>query len=155
MSGQASPQRISTAPEPAANAAVEELVRRLAAHALAEMGGPPPAHESGVESVLLDIDVDGARYLLVRLPKIERSRISLSPREQEIVRMVAQGHSNKVIADVLSISSWTVCTHLRRIFAKVGVGSRAAMVARLLDAGGGAPRVVGENGHAQRLPKRA
>jgi hypothetical protein len=43
--------------------------------------------------------------------------------------MVARGH--KMIADVLSISSWTVCTHLRRIFAKAGVGSRAAMVARL------------------------
>jgi DNA-binding CsgD family transcriptional regulator len=40
-----------------------------------------------------------------------------------------------VIADVLNISSWTVCTHLRRIFAKMGVGSRAAMVARLLEIG--------------------
>jgi DNA-binding CsgD family transcriptional regulator len=49
------------------------------------------------------------------------------------VRMVAQGHSNKIMADVLGISSWTVCTHLRRIFAKLGVGSRAAMVARLLE----------------------
>jgi hypothetical protein len=47
--------------------------------------------------------------------------------------MVAEGHSNKIIAEVLSISSWTVCTHLRRIFAKLGVGSRAAMVARLLE----------------------
>jgi hypothetical protein len=46
--------------------------------------------------------------------------------------MVAQGHPNKVIAAVLNISCWTVCTHLRRIFAKLGVGSRAAMVARLL-----------------------
>ena len=59
----------------------------------------------------------------------------LSPREQEIVRMVAKGHPNKVIADVLNISSWTVCTHLRRIFAKLGVGSRAAMVAQLLELG--------------------
>ena len=49
--------------------------------------------------------------------------------------MVAQGHPNKVIAGVLNISGWTVCTHLRRIFAKVGVGSRAAMVAKLLDLG--------------------
>jgi DNA-binding CsgD family transcriptional regulator len=40
-----------------------------------------------------------------------------------------------VIADVLNISSWTVCTHLRRIFAKLGVGSRAAMVAQLLELG--------------------
>jgi two-component system nitrate/nitrite response regulator NarL len=91
-------------------------------------GGPP-------EEVLVDTEVDGERYLLVRMRRPAASRIQLSPREQEIVRMVAKGHPNKVIADVLNISSWTVCTHLRRIFAKLGVGSRAAMVAQLLELG--------------------
>jgi DNA-binding CsgD family transcriptional regulator len=66
----------------------------------------------------------------VRMPKANHNSFQLSPREQEIVRMVAKGHPNKVIADVLNISPWTVCTHLRRIFAKMGVASRAAMVAR-------------------------
>jgi DNA-binding CsgD family transcriptional regulator len=47
--------------------------------------------------------------------------------------MVALGRQNKVIAAVLNISSWTVCTHLRRIFAKLGVTSRAAMVAKVAD----------------------
>jgi DNA-binding CsgD family transcriptional regulator len=47
--------------------------------------------------------------------------------------MVAKGYPNKMIAAVLDISPWTVCTHLRRIFAKLGVCSRAAMVARLAD----------------------
>ena len=65
------------------------------------------------------------------------ARSQLSPREREIVRMVAQGHANKIIADYLGISAWTVCTHLRRIFAKLGVGSRAAMVAKLLETGNG------------------
>ena len=87
------------------------------------------------EEVLVDTQVDGSRYLLVRMPAPSRNRIQLSPREQEIVRMVAKGHPNKVIADVLNISSWTVCTHLRRIFAKLGVGSRAAMVAQLVEIG--------------------
>jgi len=91
--------------------------------------------KSSSEEVLVDTEVDGARYLLVRMPLPEGNAIRLSPREQEIVRMVAKGHPNKVIADVLSISSWTVCTHLRRIFAKLGVGSRAAMVAQLLQTG--------------------
>ena len=50
--------------------------------------------------------------------------------------MVAQGHPNKIIADVLNISAWTVCTHLRYMFAKLGVGSRAAMVAQLLETRG-------------------
>lgn len=82
------------------------------------------------EEILLDVELDGARYLLIRLPKSEE-RAQLSPREQEIVRMVAGGHPNKAIANVLNISSWTVCTYLRRIFAKLGVNSRAAMVARM------------------------
>jgi DNA-binding NarL/FixJ family response regulator len=87
------------------------------------------------EDVLIDTVVAGFRYLLVRMPQPAVRRPHLSPREQEIVRMVAEGHPNKVIADVLAISSWTVCTHLRRIFAKLGVCSRAAMVAQLLQMG--------------------
>lgn len=90
---------------------------------------------NSAEEILADLDVDGYRYLVIRMPSMGRCRIRLSPREQEIVRMVAKGHPNKVIADVLNISSWTVCTHLRRIFAKLGVGSRAAMVAQLLEIG--------------------
>jgi two-component system, NarL family, nitrate/nitrite response regulator NarL len=85
------------------------------------------------EEILIDTHVDGARYLVVRLPEATPFLISLSPREQEIVRMVAKGYPNKTIAGVLNISAWTVCTHLRRTFAKLGVTSRAAMVARLME----------------------
>jgi DNA-binding CsgD family transcriptional regulator len=99
------------------------------------MAQGPYACNAAAEEVLVDTEVDGARYLLIRMPRPSRNRVQLSPREQEIVRMVAKGHPNKVIADVLNISSWTVCTHLRRIFAKLGVGSRAAMVAQLLEIG--------------------
>lgn len=87
------------------------------------------------EEVILDTEVGGCRYLLIRMVYPISGPIRLSPREQEIVRMVAKGHPNKVIADVLSISTWTVCTHIRRIFAKLGVGSRAAMVAKMLETG--------------------
>ena len=85
------------------------------------------------EEVLLDVQLDGGRFLLVRLPNSLPPPVALSPREQEIVRMVAEGHPNKVIAAVLNISCWTVCTHLRRVFAKLNVTSRAAMVARYLE----------------------
>ena len=107
-----------------------ELIERVSAGGALDSGSGNPSEE-----ILVDTEVDGSRYLLVRMPKLGRGRIQLSPREQEIVRMVAKGHPNKVIADVLNISAWTVCTHLRRIFAKLGVGSRAAMVAQLLDLG--------------------
>src|SRR5580692_12477565 len=115
-------------------ASIESLVRMLLQQR------PEDTHDelrqdSDAEEIILDIEVDGARYVLIRFPKSAQLRVQLSPRETEIVRLVAMGHSNKIIADVLSISSWTVCTHLRRIFAKLGVGSRAAMVAQLLEIG--------------------
>ena len=115
----------------------ERFVRFI--RAFVAITDPCPDIELGVneghpaEQVLFDIDVDGHRYLLIKTVPVERCALSLSPREREIVRMVAQGRQNKVIASVLNISSWTVCTHLRRIFAKLGVTSRAAMVAKVAD----------------------
>lgn len=89
-----------------------------------------------LDGVLLDLEVDGVRCVLVRRPaEAGHADVALSPREREIVRMVARGYPNKVIARVLEISSWTVSTHLRRIFAKLGVSSRAAMVAHILEDG--------------------
>jgi DNA-binding CsgD family transcriptional regulator len=54
----------------------------------------------------------------------------LSSRELQIATLVALGHANKQIAHQLHLSEWTVSTYLRRIFAKLGVDSRAAMVYR-------------------------
>ncbi len=54
----------------------------------------------------------------------------LTQRELQIANLVAQGRCNKQIAVQLQISEWTVSTHLRRVFAKLGVDSRAAMVYR-------------------------
>jgi DNA-binding CsgD family transcriptional regulator len=85
---------------------------------------------SNCEQIVFDVDVDGSRYILIRTAQSERGSLNLSPREREIVRMVAQGRQNKVIAGELNISAWTVSTHLRRIFTKLGVSSRAAMVAK-------------------------
>jgi DNA-binding CsgD family transcriptional regulator len=121
-------------------ASIDEGVRSILG-ILSRSDKPPGPCISGPapEEVLVDTEVDGHRYLLIRMPVPDHGPVRLSPREQEIVRMVAKGHPNKVIADVLSISSWTVCTHLRRIFAKLGVGSRAAMVAQLLQIGAIAP----------------
>ena len=53
----------------------------------------------------------------------------LSPRERDVACLVAGGATNRKIADQLGISTWTVATHLRRIFTKLDVTSRAAMVA--------------------------
>jgi DNA-binding NarL/FixJ family response regulator len=117
---------------PAGNQHLCELVRCL----VRSITGVAPSPLDQTQELVLDIEVDGVRYLLIRqVCQTHRTQNTLSPRELEIVRMVAKGYPNKIIAGVLDISSWTVCTHLRRIFAKLGVSSRAAMVARIIQEG--------------------
>lgn len=78
---------------------------------------------------LLDVTELGVRCLLV--PVSPQAHDLLSPREHEIARMVGRGYTNKQIAGVLEISLYTVSAHMRRIFSKLGVSSRAAMVTAL------------------------
>ena len=135
--------RLPTVPLPAepsedddaSPADVQEAARRL----LVLVNRLPKAASD--DGVLLDVVVDGARCVVTRTPRRVDGAvtapahfppvIALTPREQEIARMVGDGFTNKEIASVLEISTWTVSTHLRRIFGKLDVGTRAAMVARL------------------------
>lgn len=48
----------------------------------------------------------------------------LSPRELEIMKLVARGDTNYAIAATLKISVHTVDNHLRRVFLKTGAHSR-------------------------------
>lgn len=56
----------------------------------------------------------------------------LTPREIQIAMQVSKGKYNKQIAHDINVSEWTVSSHLRRIYAKLDVRTRAEMVARLL-----------------------
>jgi DNA-binding NarL/FixJ family response regulator len=60
---------------------------------------------------------------------------ALSPREIQVLRLVAKGLSNPEIGRELSISEATVKTHLLRAFAKLGVTDRTAAVTTALAAG--------------------
>jgi DNA-binding CsgD family transcriptional regulator len=53
----------------------------------------------------------------------------LTPRELEVLQLVAAGHSNAEIALTLSISLRTVTTHLTSIFTKLDVSSRTGAIA--------------------------
>jgi DNA-binding NarL/FixJ family response regulator len=52
----------------------------------------------------------------------------LTPREQEVVRVLVTGASNREIADALHLSLGTIKAHVREILSKLGVHSRAAAV---------------------------
>ncbi|MBA2519963.1 MAG: tetratricopeptide repeat protein, partial [Chloroflexia bacterium] len=53
----------------------------------------------------------------------------LSPREQEILRLIATGQTNQAIAGVLCISPRTVSTHAANILSKLDLASRAEAIA--------------------------
>ena len=63
-----------------------------------------------------------------RHPKRDPGLGALSPREREVLRLVADGSTNRHIAEVLSIGDETVKTLLARAFAKLGVRKRAEAV---------------------------
>jgi DNA-binding NarL/FixJ family response regulator len=67
----------------------------------------------------------------VRTPEAE----PLSQRELEVLALVASGSSNREAAAALFISEATVKTHLLHIYAKLGVGDRAAAVAEAFNRG--------------------
>ena len=60
----------------------------------------------------------------------DNSVLSLSPREKEVLALVAQGLSNAAIGRTLFISPVTVKVHVRHIFEKLGVRSRAEAALR-------------------------
>jgi LuxR family maltose regulon positive regulatory protein len=59
-----------------------------------------------------------------------RSRNPLTPTQVEILRKVAEGHSNKAVARAQGVSLSTVKTHLRAAFARLEARSRTQAVAR-------------------------
>lgn len=104
------------------------------ARSASEVSGMPAPQE---------VLIDGRRYRLVPVDGVDEGTTKpadaetpgLTAREVQIARLVASGMVNKQIAAELRISEWTVATHLRRIFAKLGVETRAAMVSRCFGEG--------------------
>ncbi|GAA3330747.1 response regulator transcription factor [Curtobacterium citreum] len=62
------------------------------------------------------------------MARMRAPRVSLSAREIEVLRLVADGASNGAVARRLHISEATVKSHLVHVFSKLGVASRTAAV---------------------------
>lgn len=75
---------------------------------------------------------DVATRLMGRLRDPART---LTARETEVLRLVADGLSNRDIAARLTLTEATVKSHLVHVFTKIGVGSRTAAVARAAELG--------------------
>jgi LuxR family maltose regulon positive regulatory protein len=74
-------------------------------------------------------EADRAAALVRELDSAARPSAPLTPRELEVVRLVAQGLSNPEIAERLVLSEHTVHRHLANVLAKLGLSSRAAAAA--------------------------
>ncbi|GGM16927.1 helix-turn-helix transcriptional regulator [Nakamurella endophytica] len=103
--------------------------RVLALAPTAEIGPVIDAVGAGVNGVLIGRRANPAAAT------IPHSIHDLSSREIEVIRLVADGRSNKWIGDQLSLSALTVKSHLARIGRKLGTGDRAHMVALAMRAG--------------------
>jgi DNA-binding NarL/FixJ family response regulator len=64
-------------------------------------------------------------------PAVEDATAKLSPREREILELVADGYTSKEVADKLSITKSTVCWNLDEIYKKLHVHSRVQAVNKL------------------------
>jgi DNA-binding NarL/FixJ family response regulator len=74
------------------------------------------------------------------LGHLRRPQPALSPREVEILQLLAQGLSNRALSKALFISEATVKTHLLHIYEKLEVNDRAAAVAVAYERGLLAPK---------------
>lgn len=82
---------------------------------------------------------DGApRHIMVLIERIAEKRtidlqkacmtFQISKREQEVLKFICEGKSNREIAEKLFISEQTVKDHIKKIMRKVGVNSRSALI---------------------------
>jgi non-specific serine/threonine protein kinase len=103
-------------------AAMAELRRRLGeARMVREMEAGRRLDQARGLSFVLD-DIKPAEAVTIVGPKV-------SPRELEVAALVAQGCTNRDIAERLCLSPRTVETHVQHLMDKLGVGSRAEIAA--------------------------
>ena len=71
---------------------------------------------------------DGVTAILLAAAVDVPASVDLTPREAEVLTLIARGKSNTEIAEELFVSAATVKTHINNLFAKIGVRDRAQAV---------------------------
>ena len=89
--------------------------------------GPGPWHDALARGHALRLDTlleEVAALPLADAPDPALSALGLTERELELLRLLAQGYTDKKLAALLQITPRTVSTHLSHIYAKLGVRTR-------------------------------
>lgn len=117
------------------NETAEDIHRALEAGA---WGYLPKSSEKQAMVRAIRAVAAGERYLPADLASRLAERnlyVPLSERQIEVLRLVAQGRTNKEIADVLGIHELTIKSHLSQILAKLGAPDRTRAVTLALERG--------------------
>ncbi|WP_446041949.1 helix-turn-helix domain-containing protein, partial [Streptomyces sp. SID1121] len=102
------------------------------AHALAAgLGARPLAEETEqlAARARIALDADPGRAALTGPDTDPVRALGLTPREQDVLRLVAAGHTNRRIAEELYISPKTASVHVSNILGKLGVSGRTEAAA--------------------------
>jgi DNA-binding NarL/FixJ family response regulator len=94
-----------------------------AAHARLELGRALRALGRSGDALRCEA---AAAETLSTLGVVATGRPVLTPREREVLRLIAQGHSNDAVAAELVLSVRTVERHVENIYGKIGVSGRTA-----------------------------
>lgn len=94
-------------------------------------------HLKAGATVLLEVHTDGSPDERVRAGASDRETAvePLTPREREVLELVAEGMSNRAIAERLAISEHTVKFHVGALLGKLSAATRAELVAIALRRG--------------------
>ena len=87
------------------------------------------------KDILRTIEQDAIAVEHITFNPKEVELMSISPREKDIVCMIASGLTNNEIADKLFLSTHTVNTHRRNIMAKLGINNTAGIVMYAIKSG--------------------
>ncbi|MBF6131396.1 response regulator transcription factor [Nocardia otitidiscaviarum] len=96
---------------------------------------PPSELLAAVQSAAAGESVLSPSVASKLMTRVRKPDTTLSPREIEVLRLVADGLSNRDIGRQLFLSETTVKSHLVHIYAKLGVRSRTSAVARAREHG--------------------
>lgn len=113
------------------DATVEDLIDTVRAvadgeHVLPDELTSPLFVQIAAEGIEIDVESDGQS-------KRARVAVSLTIREQEVVRLMREGLANKAIAARLLISTYTVKSHVRSAMKKTGLRTRVLLAMRAPD----------------------
>jgi DNA-binding NarL/FixJ family response regulator len=115
----------------------DSILTAIAAGASGYLLKAAPQEEilAGVRAVARGEFALAPRIATLLVQRVKTPAPSLSPRETEVLRLVAAGKSNPSIAASLFVSEATVKTHLIHVFEKLGVSDRTRAVTRAMELG--------------------